>query len=433
MSPGPGLGSPAVGNAAVQEQLNRERATPLGAPERVAGPLSDADQIARSREEAAAATGVASAKRAALDAKLADMERQAAPHLQCPSPAFHVLRSELAGSLPAGVAPKSEIVDGIGFPQGEVGGVDSRVLRAPADPTRPQLVAYASENGQDALQEKLAGFRSERTKGEMKRAVSGLLSGGLSFDREVVPAMSILFDGSGLDAGIAEANEQMSGAHAKDLMAGVATSEALKKAKGKPARLNKAATGRGLGGRIAHRVFENSLPDARAQVRQQGAQSRAQVSEYVSDEARAQLLTQKATVEEQSVGSGLSLDKLGLGAIFDREDTHLSPDTLNLFLQTTEGQKFWLEDIGGQSSYAEADGLEAATSPLHAKGALDNAALSRVSMKQGLYPTAEGAFFRVPPDLEPAKRAEVAARLKQAYAESEGQPVPMAVLRQMTR
>ncbi|MCB9674423.1 MAG: hypothetical protein H6737_04855 [Alphaproteobacteria bacterium] len=421
------------GNAAIQDQLNRASATPARAPERVARPPSDAEQVALAHEVAAGASDTASSKRAALDAKLATMQATAAPHLACRSAAFWELRSALGSSLPTSIGAKSDIVDSLGFPQGEVGGVGSRVLRAPADPTRPQLVAFAGESGQEALQEKLAGFKKERTKGELGRAFSGLLQGSFSMDREVVPAMSILFDGSGLDAGIAEANEQLGGEQAKDLMAGVATAEALKKAKGRSQRLEKAATGRGLGGRIANRVFRNSLPDARAQVRGEGAKSRAEVADYVTHEARAQLLTQKANVEEQMVDAGLGLDKVGLGAVFDRKDTHLDPDTLNLFLQTKEGGKFWLEDIGGESTYAEADKLEAATSPLHAKGELDNAALSRVSAKYGLYPTQEGGFFRVPADLEPARQAEVRARLQAAYATSEGQPLPASVLRHLAK
>jgi hypothetical protein len=420
----------ALGNAAAQEALRP--AAPSPAPAAGRRP-TDAEQVAATHAAAADATARAQGQRAALDARLATMEQVAAPHLAARSAAFQTLRAELSPFLPSGIAPKSEIVEGTGFPRGETAGVPSRVLRAPLDPTRPQLVAFATAEGQQTLEGKLDAFRAERTKGEIGRTLGGLFRGKVAREHDAVPAMSILFDGSGIDAGIAEADGQLSGERAKDLMAGVATSRALEQANGSQRRLEKAATGRGLFGRVANRVFERSLPDARREVKSEGEASRRQVSDYVSSEARAQLLRNQASTEGRMTESGLPLDKVGLGAVFDRADTHLAPDSLNLFLQTEEGKKFWLEDIGGASSYAEADRLEAATSALHGKQALTNAALSAASARQGLYPTAEGSFFRLPADLTPEQRAAAQARVSAAYQASEGQPVPVEALRSLVR
>lgn len=363
-----------------------ETATPARQP-------TDAEQVAASRETADGALAEAQGMRARLDAKVAELERLAAPHIRCGSPAFHVLMRTLSPMLPADLS-KEEVVAKMGLPTQAIGGVDSLGLRQGADPARPQLVAYSNEEGEAAMEEKMAGFRKARIWGEAKRAPARGLGAllGNSTDRSVKPAMTVLFDGSGgLDAGLEEANEALNGPATQQLTGGVATHEALKEA-GSMKRLNKAATGEGLFGGIANRVFRKSMPEARARAAAQGAESRDQAGTYVAKEAKAQLLNARARVEAQMLENGIPLSTVSIGAVFDPSATRLSPNTLNLFIQTKSGARFHLQDIGGKVSFETGEAMEALVSELHADGQLTDEALRKVAARFGLEPTEEGGF-----------------------------------------
>ncbi len=385
-----GYGNHAMLVAMAEMAVERESpAAESGAAEE----LTDAEQAQASRGTADAAQAEADGMRTRLDTKVAEMKRLAAPHIQCGSPAFHVLKRVLAPMLPADL-DKQEVLDRMQVPSGSLGGVDSQVLREAEDPARPQLVAYSNEQGEAALQETMAGFTKARMWGEAKRAPARGLGAlfGNSTDRSVRPAMTVLFEaGSGLDAGLAEANEALNGPATQQTAGGVATHEALKKA-GSMKRLNKAATGQGLGGRIAHRVFQKSMPDARAQAALQGAESREEAGDYVAKEAKAQLLDAKARVEAQMLESKIPLSSVSIGAVFDPSAVRLSPNTLNLFIETKGGSRYHLEDIGGKVSFATGEAMEALVSELHADGALTEEALREVSGRYGLRPTEDGRF-----------------------------------------
>jgi len=376
---------------------------------------TDAEQVEASRAAAESAQGEAQTMRARLDAKLEEMKRVAGPHIERGSAAYHVLMRELSPMLPPDLT-KAEIVERLGFHESVVGGVPAGELRQGADPARPQMVLYTNEEGEKAADEKMAGFRKARIWGEAKRAAGrGLtrLLGG-STDRSVTPAMTVLFDTNGLEAGIAEANEALNGDETKQLMGGMATDEALQTA-GSAKRLHKAATGQGFGGGIANRLFRNKMPEARGRAKQEGLESRDETGAYVAKEAKAQLLSAKAKVEAQMVDNGIDLSTVSIGAVFDADQTQLSPNTLNLFVQTKDGRRFHLQDIGGKVSFETGEAMEALTSELHADGELTGPALAGAARGQGLYPTAQGGFAQVPDDLTSAQREALQGELKELY------------------
>lgn len=376
---------------------------------------TDAEQVEASQAAAESAQGEAQSMRARLDAKLEEMKRIAGPHIEQGSAAYHVLMRELSPMLPPDLT-KAEIAERIGFHEGSVGGVTAGELRQGDDPARPQMVLYTNEEGEKAADEKMASFKKARVWGEAKRAASrGLtrLFGG-STDRSVTPAMTVLFDTNGLDAGITEANEALNGAETKQIMGGMATDEALREA-GSAKRLHKAATGQGFGGGIANRIFRKKMPAARGRAQREGLEGRDETGAYVAKEAKAQLLAAKAKVEAQMVDNGIDLSTVSIGAVFDPSQTNLSPNTLNLFVQTKDGRNFHLQDIGGKVSFAKGEAMEALTSELHADGELTGPALAGAARGQGLYPTAQGGFAQVPGDLTSAQRKALQAELQELY------------------
>ena len=335
--------------------------------------------------QASEARAKASDLRKKAEAKLADLKRQANPDLRGMA-AWSVMRCELAPMLPKDIEV-DEVLATLGFEPATLAGVEGHALRQPADPDRPGLLSIATQEGEKALAEKLNAYTRAKYLVEAPKAAGGLLNRFLGNDEpkhDPKPAMTVMFEaGDTLRDGLSIANDGINGESTKDLSADVATARGLREA-GSAKRLNKAATGQGLGGRIANRVFQKTMIKGRNEAWHEGQQGRAQALEVVQAEARASMLTGQAQVEKQSTAQGLSLDKVGIGVVTDSQDQGFAANSLNFYCTTKEGRTVHMKNIGDGVSYSQAAKVESDASEAYTNGELTDKTLESIAQEHGL-------------------------------------------------
>lgn len=356
------------------------------APSPAAGNADRAASIGPGIEaQASEARSKASELRKKAEAKLADLQRQANPNLRG-MPAWSVLRCELSPMLPKDIEV-DEVLTTLGFDPATLAGVKGHALRQPADPDRPGLLSIATQEGEKALAEKLNAYTRAKYLVEAPKAAGGLLNRFLGNDEpqhDPKPAMTVMFEaGDSLRDGLSIANDGINGESTKNLSADIATARGLQEA-GNAKRLNKAATGKGLGGRIANRVFQKTLVKGRNEAWHEGQDGRAQALEVVQAEARASMLTGQAQVEKQSTAQGMSLDKMGIGVVTDSQDQGFTANSLNFYCKTQEGRPVHMKNIGDGVTYRQAANVESDASEAYTNGELTDKKLESIAQEHGL-------------------------------------------------
>ncbi len=378
---------PAQTRRRAQSAPSPQQEAPSPSPSAQASNAQQAESLEPGIEaQAAEARATASALRKRAEEKLAKLEAEARPCLRS-MPAWKVLRRELAPMLPPDITA-DEVLEDLGFEPETLGGVEARGIRSPKDPDRPSLLTFATAEGEKKLAARLQGYTQAKLWVEGRRIAGGLLGSFLQREEKPThdpkPAIVVLFDGgTGLSEGLGIANEAINGEKAKDLTAGVATGRALAEA-GSGRRLNKAATGEGLGGRIANRVFRKKLLQGRTEAHHEGQKAHSEGVDVVQAEVRASLLTAQAQVEGQMRAKDMPMDKLGIGVVFDTQNLGLAPDSLNFYCRTTEGRIVHLKDIGEAITYVKAANIESETGDAYKAGELSNERLDAIAAKQGL-------------------------------------------------